>query len=141
MTRIKIDLPETFSFETIIQLQVGDMNYGNHMGNDVVLRLAHESRVRLLRSHGWTEMDFSGVGLIMADSVIQYKSEGFYGDNIRIHVQVCNFSRVGFDMYFRMFNETTKKDLAHVKTGMVCFDYNARKIKEVPEKVKTAFQS
>jgi len=35
MQRIKIDLPEFFSFTTPIKIRITDLNYGGHVGNDV----------------------------------------------------------------------------------------------------------
>ena len=34
------------------------------------LSLAHEARVRLFASHGWTEMDVTGRGIIMVDAAV-----------------------------------------------------------------------
>ena len=55
MTRIKIELPETYLFSTEIPVRITDLNYGNHLGNDAILSLLHEARVRFLAYYGWTE--------------------------------------------------------------------------------------
>jgi len=38
MARIKILLPEHFSFSCSIPIRITDLNYGNHVGNDTVCR-------------------------------------------------------------------------------------------------------
>jgi acyl-CoA thioesterase FadM len=48
MERIKVSLPVSFAFSTIIAIRITDLNYGGHAGNDVFLALAHEARERFL---------------------------------------------------------------------------------------------
>ena len=50
MARIKIDLPESFSYSTLFAVRITDLNYGAHVGNDKVLSFLHEVRVRFLVS-------------------------------------------------------------------------------------------
>ena len=76
MSRVQIKLPETFVFHTDIAVQIGDINYGNHLANDAVLRLCHEARLRFLHALGFSEMDVAGVGLIMADAAIACVKNG-----------------------------------------------------------------
>lgn len=72
MSRLRLDLPERLLFTAEVSLRVSDNNYGGHLGNDAVLSLAHEARVRFLRSHGWSEKDVAGAGIIMTDAVVGY---------------------------------------------------------------------
>jgi hypothetical protein len=46
-----------------------DINYGGHLGNDAVLSLVHEARVRFLKQQGYTENNIEGAGIIMADAI------------------------------------------------------------------------
>ena len=133
MSRIQIDLPAILPFQVTYRLRITDMNYGNHLGNDRVLALAHEARIDFLASLGLTELDLGEqTSIIMADAAIEFKSEGFAGNDITIQVGAGDFSRAGFAMYYKMVNITTGKDLAYVKTGIVCFDYAVRKVRSVP---------
>ena len=70
MARIKLDLPEQFPFSTELRVRITDVNYGGHMGNDALLGLLHEARVRFLTQYGFSELNICGAGIIMADSVI-----------------------------------------------------------------------
>ncbi|HEU4633336.1 MAG TPA: thioesterase family protein [Flavisolibacter sp.] len=133
MARIKIHLPDNFGFSTTIPIRITDLNYGGHVGNDTVLTLLHEARVQFLRHHQYTELEFAGTSLIMSDVAIEFKSELFYGDAIKAYVTAGDFSKVGFDFYYKLVNEKDGKLVATAKTGMVCFDYGSRKVVAVPE--------
>ena len=133
MARIKLALPQTFSFSTKIPIRITDLNYGAHVGNDTILSLLHEARMQYLKAVGYTEFDFEGVGLIMADVAIKFKSEVFYGDIIEAFVTAGEFSKVGFDLYYRLLNNKSGKVAANAKTGMVCFDYATKKVVSVPQ--------
>jgi acyl-CoA thioester hydrolase len=136
MARVKLEFPEKPMFSTDIAIQIGDINYGGHLGNDAVLRLVHEARVRFLQQHGYSEADIEGIGIIMTDAAIVYKSEGFYGDVLHIEVAVTDLSRSGCDFVFRLISSTTHKDIALAKTGIVFFDYQKRRIAGMPEGFK-----
>lgn len=140
MPRVKLSLPSKFIFATDMCLRVSDINYGGHLGNDRVLALIHEARVRFLRNHGWSELDVAGVGVIMADTIIVYKSEAFLGDNIRIHVTVADFSKYGCDFYYLLENEDTGREVARAKTGLAFFDYDKRKLAPVPPEFVQKFK-
>jgi YbgC/YbaW family acyl-CoA thioester hydrolase len=136
MSRIRLDLPDRFLFATEIPLRVSDINYGGHLGNDAVLSLAQEARMRFLRSHNWSEQDVAGVGMIMTDAVVVYRSEAFYGDVLTIDVAVADLQQLGCDFLFRMVNKATGVEVARVKTGIVFFDYANRKPVQMPEEFK-----
>ena len=137
MPRVKIELPEKFSFETIIPIRITDLNYGNHVGNDTILSILHEARVQYLQHFGYGELNFAGAGLIMSDVAIEFKSEIFYGEKIIASVKVGEFSKFSFEVYYKLEKENNNKRIlvATAKTGMVCYDYSAKKIAAVPEEV------
>src|SRR5450432_3750968 len=130
MSRIKIDLPESFSFTTSFPVRITDLNYGGHVGNDQVLSFLHEARVRYLQSLGYSELNLEGVSLIMADAALIFKNEMYYRDELEISIQAVEFSRVGFDLIYKiekkMLDQSTV--LALAKTAMVCFDYGLKKV-------------
>lgn len=136
MSRVKIRFPkQKYLIEVPIPLRVTDMNYGNHLGNDKVLSLFHEARLSALEYLGFSELDIgSGVSLIMADVMIRYRSEGFYGDDTYIQVWIDDLTTSSFQVYYKLIaKEKDERVIAEGKTGLVCFDYKERVIKEVPE--------
>lgn len=139
MTRIKIDLPETFIFTTEIPVRITDLNYGNHLANDAILSLLHEARVQFLANYGWTEKDVVGIRIIMADVAIRYRGEGFYGDVLVIDIAVRDFTRAGFDLVYRITEKASGHAIAEAKTGIVFFDYERRKTVSVPEVFRNMF--
>ena len=128
--RIELTFPEKIIFTTQLDVRVSDLNYGNHLGNDSILSLVHEARMRFLSDAGYSEMNVEGVGLIMADAGIQFKSEAFYGETIHVEIAINDIARVSFDLYYRL--KCNERIVAIVKTGMLFFDYENRKIKSVP---------
>ena len=139
MSRVKLGLPGTFAYATDIRLRVSDINYGGHMDNNAVLSLVHEARVRFLESHGFSEMDVDGVGIIMVDAVIQYKSEAFYGQTLTFQVAVDDLSRIGCDIFYRISDRDTGREVARAKTGIAFLDDATRKPERMPERFRSLF--
>ncbi|MGZ5247762.1 MAG: acyl-CoA thioesterase [Flavitalea sp.] len=137
MARIKISVPDKTFFSTDIPVRITDLNYGNHVGNDTILSMLHEARVQFLASLGYSELDLGGTSLIMGDVAIEFKSELFYGDTVKASVCADEFSRVGFDLYYKLEKDFDSKTIlvAVAKTGMVCFNYTIRKVTAVPDEV------
>lgn len=138
MSRIKIDLPEKFSFSTSIPVRITDLNYGGHVGNDTILSIIHEARVQYLRSLGYSELNFGGTGLIMSDVGIEFRNEVFYGDTIKVSVVAGDISRIAFALYYKLEREGGEKPviLAVAKTGMISYNYELKKMAAVSEEAK-----
>ena len=132
MARVKLILPKEFIYTVDIRVRISDINYGNHLGNDAVLSLVHDARLQCLKAHGFSELDIGGRGLMLTDAVIVYKSQGFYGDVLRISVAVADFNKYGCDIFYKVDHQSTGREIARVKTGIVFFDYAEQKISKVP---------
>lgn len=137
MNRIKLNIPDSFSFSTEIRIRITDLNYGGHAGNDTFLSLVHEARQQYLNAYGYGELQFEGYGLIMADAVVEFKRELNYGDIVRISVVAADFDKLGFDLFYKLelvsAEEGTAVLAGKAKTGMLCFDYSLKKKTAVPE--------
>lgn len=138
MARIEIKLPEKFLFSVDIPVRVTDLNYGGHVGNDRILSVMHEARVQFYRHLGFKdELSFGeNIGQIITDAAMVYKSESFLGDVITVQITVMDFNKYGFDMMYLLTNKVTGKEIARGKTGIVCFDYQRKKIAGIPESLK-----
>lgn len=136
--KIKFKIPTKFHFKTKLKIRVSDLNYGGHLGNDSVLSLAHESRVRFFFELNVTERNFFNVGLIMADSAIKYKSQGYLNESIIIKISVTELRSHGFKLFYILKKNNSNIDLAHVQTSMVCYDYKKSKILQLPEDFKNS---
>jgi acyl-CoA thioester hydrolase len=137
MARIKVELPEQFAFSTTIPVRITDLNYGKHVGNDTILSMIHEARVQYLKQLGYGELDLAGVGVIMSDVGIEFKSELFYGDEVIASVAAGDISKIAFDLYYKLEKRSgdTTMLVAVAKTGMVCYDYAKKKVAAIPEEV------
>ena len=136
MPRITLDLPDSFIFSTTIPLRITDINYGNHLGNDAVLGLVHEARLRFLVSHGFTEIDIAGCGIIMTDAAIVFKSQGTYGQTVCIEIALDDPGPLGCDFLYKLTDAETGKEIARVKTGIVFFDYSNNRLVRMPDAFK-----
>ena len=143
MPKTKLVLPEQFTFTMEIPIRITDLNYGGHVGNDSVLSILHEVRMQFLRHHEYSEMDMAGTGIIMADVAIEFKNEVFYGETLRASVAAADFSRVGFEIFYKLEKISGEKwiTVAVARTGMVCYNYSLKKIVSVPKEVCTRLLS
>lgn len=140
MGRLQLKPLATYPFSTRLTVRTTDLNYGGHLGNDRLLSLVHEARVAWLADNGWTELDCAGVSLIMGDAALVYQGEAFAGDCLTFAVGAAEATRSGFRLFFRVTRETdgTHQPIALVENGMVCFDYQTRRIVALPAAVKAA---
>ena len=138
MARIKIEIPEKIIGTFTIPIRIADINYGNHVGNDAFVSIIHEARMQWLRQYGYTELKIEGIGLIMSDLALEFKNESFYGDVVEVRLGASEISRVGFDLYYQLSAKRNNENilLANAKTGMICYDYDAKKVVSIPEKLK-----
>jgi len=131
--RVKLKIPSFFHFQTLLTIRVSDLNYGGHLGNDSFLALAHESRVQFFKSINMTERDFFNRSLIMSDSIVIYKSQGFLGDEVIIKISITNCRTHGFQLFYLFQKKEDGVDLAHIQTSMVFYDYKEGKITSFPQ--------
>lgn len=140
MGRLKIDMPENFSFSCIIPVRITDLNYGNHVGNDALVSIIHEARVQYLSAKILHELNNNGTGLIMADLQINFKKESLYGDILNVEISAENITNTSFDLYYQL--STKKQDIittiAQAKTAMVFYDYSQKKVIKLPESFKAS---
>jgi len=130
---MKIELPDHFPFSTEITVRIGDINYGRHLGNDAVLTLAHEARLRYLGQFDFSEFDAGGCAMIMLDSAIVYVSQAFLGDVLRAEVAVVESGRSGCEFFYRMTKVGDGSEVARVRTGLAFFDYERNRPARMPE--------
>ncbi|TXI99930.1 MAG: acyl-CoA thioesterase [Neisseriales bacterium] len=115
------------------QLSIRDINYANHMDHLALLNYLHETRVRFLREHGYSELDVDGKGsgLVVADLQCSYRRECFYGDIIRVELTLKVFSPTRLIMLYSIYKDgDTLVANAEIR---VAFLSAARKIIAIPD--------
>ena len=137
MERVQINIPEKILYQQHFKIVEADINDVNHMGNERVLVFVNSIKEGFFRELKLTA-NTPTEGIIFANHSINYKNEGFLGDEIVCHVGVNNITECSFDLisHFIKSNSTT---LAIVRTGIVYYDYEKRKIKALPQSFITAF--
>jgi 4-hydroxybenzoyl-CoA thioesterase len=100
-----------------------------------------EARARFFKSLGYSELDVEGVGIIVADAAVQYKSEAFHGEVLEVSMAANDFSKYGCDLPWVMREKASQREVARGKTGIVFFDYTARKVSTVPEPFRAKLQA
>jgi acyl-CoA thioester hydrolase len=141
MPRIRLKPLDQYPFCTKIIVRVTDLNYGGHLGNDSLLSLVHEARVAFLASFGFSELDCGDVSLTMGDAAIIYQGEAYAGDELNIEVAAGEPSKSSFRLFYRLTRPSDNKKIALAETGMVCFDYKAKKIISLPKAVANICRS
>lgn len=133
MPRVKLEEQPDYEFHYEVTLQVRDINYGGHLGNDALIGLLHEARLALLRQLGCTEMTLADdqTGIILGDLVVNYRAEGFMFDRLNLDSHLGEIGRNSFRIFHRVTRDKTLIALA--ETGIVTFNYRERKIVPVPE--------
>ncbi len=138
MARIKLTIPGRRIFSASIPVRITDINYGNHLGNDAIISIMHEARMQWLASGNYTELTIDGAALIQGDLAVEYKNESYYGDVLEVSLATDEIQKVSFEIFYEITTEREGKKLliANAKTGMVCFNYELKKVVSIPEKFK-----
>jgi len=135
MARIKLIFPNHVIHNLTITVRITDINYGNHLGNDALVSILHEARVNWLTSLNYTELNIEGKSIIMNELIVNYLKEMFYGDVIQIELSVGDITSLGFELYYRMSVNNNGENInsAIAKTGLIFFDYTAKKTSSIPD--------
>jgi acyl-CoA thioesterase FadM len=128
------------------EVRVGDINYGNHMGNDKSLLVFHDARLQFLESLGFSEKNIGGPGLIMRDAHVSFRKEVYLHDVLTVDVGLENVSNSAFEMVYTVkriknsqqsaVNSRQSMDEEVVftgRTGLVAFDYEKRRPVRLPK--------
>jgi len=73
-----------------------------------------------------------GLGVIMADAAVQYRSEAFHGETMVVQMTPVDLHDKGFDLAWCLTDKASGREVARGKSGMLCFDYGQRKVQSVP---------
>jgi acyl-CoA thioesterase FadM len=119
-------------FETSVE--VTDLNYGNHLGNDAVVGILHSARVHFMNHLGVSEKNLGDgeTGILLTDLVVNYKGEGFLFDKLTVESGIGELGTKGFRLFHRITTGQNRA-IALAETGMVGFNSRERKIVRIPE--------
>ena len=141
MARIIIELPEQFQFSTTLTVYQSHINHAGHVDNALLLTLVSEARARFFKSLDVPEVDRNGLGIVVADTAIQYLSEAFHGEILVFEMGTADYNRYGFDVCWQAHDKASGRAIARGKIGIVLFNYQERRPVELPDAVREKLQA
>jgi acyl-CoA thioesterase FadM len=136
LPRLRLEPLDGYTFETDIVVRVTDLNFRGHLGNDRLISLVHEARAAFLAAYGWEELDCGGVAIIIGDTAVVYQGEAFSGDVLRFEIAAAEPLSHGFRIFYRITRRGDGASIALVENGIVCFDYETRAVRPLPDEVR-----
>lgn len=133
MARIQFDLPDHFVFSSEIQIYISHVNQGGHLDNAQLLTLVSEGRARFFNWLGYSEFETEGQSIVVGDLIAQYKSEGFWGEVMKVEMLPTDFNKYGFDLVFRLSEVSSGREVARGKSGIVFVDKVTKKVALRPQ--------
>lgn len=132
MQRVKLSPPETFFFSMERTVGISDLNYARHMDSIAMIRVIHEARLQFLADLGFSESNIYGLGMVVTDLAIDFRSESFANDVLVVDVGVSKFNKYGFDIGFQVTNRALDTVVCIANVGVVFFDFDNHKLAELP---------
>ncbi len=80
MPRVKVAQPDQFLFSMERRVGISDVNYAKHLDSIAMVKILHEARLQFLASLGFTEGNIFGLGMVVTDLAVEYRSESFAND-------------------------------------------------------------
>jgi 4-hydroxybenzoyl-CoA thioesterase len=136
MARVSIDLPGAFNFAVELPILISHINRGDHLGNEHLIALLNEARVQFMAARGVHEFREQGYLFVNADLAVVYKSEGKYGERLKIEVAATAFHRKGCDIVYRVSDVATGREVALAKTAHLMFDPEQGRVIEAPASLR-----
>jgi acyl-CoA thioester hydrolase len=133
MPKVKLKKQDKYEFEYARILQVSDINYGGHLGNDSIVTIVHEARIDMLNKLGCTELNLGDnrTGIIMADLAVNYLGQGYLLDKVTVFSHIDEITSASFRIFHYIVKD--KAPVALAETGIITYDYQAKSIASIPE--------
>ena len=127
------------AYSRTLAVTIGDINYGQHMGNDRFLTFFHEARLGFLETLGASEASIEGAtGLIMTEATVKYLAQVARGDELAIRVTVEDIAKASFTLAYEAVRKSDGRTVASGRTALCAFDYAKNRIARLPEAFITA---
>lgn len=113
-------------FTTTIRVLVNHINYGNHLANDAVVSLFHESRIRYLQSRGHTELNINGVGILVTELTVKYHKQAYLGDELECSLSYEKKGPCSGLFTYKLSRQN--ESIASGTTTIAFFDYTKQRL-------------
>ncbi|MDJ0666259.1 MAG: thioesterase family protein [Desulfobacterales bacterium] len=116
-----------------VTVRLNDLSLAAHLGFDCLVNMIHDAVANFMDYVGLDMTDVEKkIRVIVVDFSIQYLSEAFRKDRLRIDMAVGEIRTKGFALHFKVFNETRSRKVAIATIGLVFFDYSSHSPVEIP---------
>ncbi len=141
MSRVEVECPDQFLFSMERVVGISDINYARHLDNVAMVQILHEARLQFLAQLGFTEANVYGLGIVVTDMAVDFRSESFANDRSIIDVGVGEFNRYGLDFVLQVTNSALESVVCNAKIGVVFFDFDQHRIAEIPDAFRALLDS
>ena len=136
MGKVQLNYPDNTLLSHRVTVRLGDLSLAAHLGFDHLVNMIHDAVANFMDYMGLDMTDVNQkIRIIVVDFSIQYLSEAFRKDRLRIDMAVGEIRTKGFALYFKIFNETREVKVAIAKIGLVFFDYSSHSPVEIPGEI------
>jgi acyl-CoA thioester hydrolase len=124
------------------RVRFGDLDAMGHLNNVAFLQFFESARIaylgKLAPTHNPT--DPSDFGLIFAECKVNYRSPGYFDEQIRTHVRPAGVARSSFRIDFEMRADPDARLLAEGYGVLVGYDYGAGRARPLPHALREALR-
>jgi acyl-CoA thioester hydrolase len=124
-----------WAFAHVDRVRFGDLDAMRHLNNVAFLGFFEDARVHYIRTllddDGPHER--KGFGLIFAECKINYRSPGYFGEEIRTSIRPAEIARSSLRMEFAMHALPDERLLAEGYGVVVGYDYAAGRSMPLPD--------
>ena len=117
-----------------LEVKIGDISYGNHMGNDKALLFFQDARIKFFQSLGFEELNIGNdTGIVVSEAHAYYFKEVFLYDMLDATVSVDNIDKISFVLNYEFVRQSDKKLVIKGSTKIIAFDYTIKKVARIPD--------
>ena len=124
-----------FKFHHPVEVRYGDLDPQGHVNNAKHLTYFEQARVAYLIELGLFTRDqsFMEIGVILSDVNITYHEPVYFGQNIKVGVQISRLGNKSMVWEQNIVDIETGKELAKGEVVMVTYDYSEEKTVSIPQ--------
>lgn len=134
--------PAPFAVSVSIPVAWGEMDAFQHVNNVVFARWLETARMVYFERVGLVKrVRDTGIGPILARTVIDYRKQVTYPDTVRVEVSATRIGGSSFTLGFRVRSEAQGAEVATGEQVIVVYDYRAGKTAPVDDALRAAIAS
>lgn len=124
-----------FRFYHPVEVRYGDLDPQGHVNNAKHLTYFEQARIAYLLELGLFTKDqsFMEIGVILADLHITYLEPVYFGQNIKVGVQVAKLGYKSMNWGQNIIDADADKEIAKGEIVMVTYDYREKKTIPIPQ--------